>query len=111
MIVAGVHNITIRPGGAAWSQSLALKDSNNVAVDVSAYAPFRAQVRLESNKSIILNGTVNDSDADTGILIIAFPGSTALSRTKVTAKWDLIDQFGDKWIYGSATIDPTITAP
>lgn len=111
MIVAGEYNITIRPGGTAWSQSFSFKTAAGAAIDVSEYAPFAAQVRLSHDKAVLLEGTVDDSDAATGVVVVTFSGSATMRRAKSVAKWDLIDQFGQLWIYGKATIEPTITAP
>lgn len=95
-------------------------DADNAAVDMSAWT-WEAQIRstLDEPASVIATLTVDDADADVGVLDLTLPAdeSSALETTngKAVYYWDLQGTDGavvKTWLAGKVKVtgDVTVTA-
>ena len=75
-------------------------DEADVAVDMSAYAPFTWQIRKTSSGPLLLELTLDETDLATGILL----GSATVAQTSTMPHkmlyHDLLDASGQKWFVG-----------
>ena len=102
--------------GSPLAEVLTFQTAAGAAIDLSGLSPWKAQVRRKPGSSpVLLEITVDATDAASGKLTLAAT-SAATQPILITddgdqpaAAWDLLDQFGTKWVMGPASITDNIT--
>lgn len=105
------HRLTIHPG-AVFSRTLTAAAAGE-AFDLSAYTPFRMEIRDGPRPAgtLLATVTVDNDDLATGIIRLAMTAEETDVLEDGDAFYDIIDGNGDPWIIGPAKIRRTISDP
>lgn len=78
-------------------------------VDLTGLSPFKWQVRDRSGGPLLVEGTVADTSLVEGIITLVATAEATAGLCPRTAKWDLLDASGLKYLYGPCVISNNIT--
>ena len=90
---------------------MTVKTSLGVAVNLTGFSPFRAQIRKGPDATdLILELTVMATSLSTGVITLtASTAATAAILASGNGAWDLLDKTGQKWIQGPVSISDNVT--
>ncbi|MCW1887703.1 hypothetical protein OKA04_23400 [Luteolibacter flavescens] len=110
MIQPGIYHLKI-PAGSQFQQTLELTDAAGTALPLTAYGPFRAQIRaMKRTDPLIAEIAVDNAELAAGKITLSL-SKAQTTNAKGRARWDLIDDAGRPWVTGDVDLGPTITEP
>jgi hypothetical protein len=107
---AGTHNITIEKG-IDFEMTLELKDSDNVAINITGYT-FKAEARRKSSTGVAATFTVAITNASTGTVKVSMPASTTRTLPVGKLLYDLVSTYNSvikRYVTGTVSVKDTIT--
>lgn len=100
--------------GDDWLITLNFQDANSYVVDLST-STFLASIRRGTTKNspVEASFTIDDTNADTGVLILELPNANSALLSRSAYYWDLQETDADNkivtLIYGKITIINDVT--